>query len=64
VYSDQAAITAHFTGRAVQEFIIPQLLQFCTPTRLEVYGNPGAEVIAMVTVLGAQIFGPWEGFDR
>ena len=62
-YVDQAAITAHFNGPAVQQFV-PQLLHFCSPTRMDVYGNPGAEVIAMVTVFGARIYSPWEGFDR
>jgi len=62
-YADQAAITAHFQGAAVQQFV-PQLLQFCTSTRLEFYGDPGPVVTSMASGLGAQVFSAWEGFDR
>jgi quinol monooxygenase YgiN len=62
-YTGQAAITEHFQGRTVQHFV-PQLVQFCTPKRMEFYGDPGAEVTAMATAFGAQFFGAWEGFDR
>lgn len=62
-YTDQAAITAHFEGPAVQQFV-PQLIQFCSPTRMDIYGDPGLQVLAMVAVFGAQIYSAWEGFDR
>lgn len=62
-YSDQAAITEHFKGRAVQN-LVPQLIQFCTPKRMEFYGDPGAEVTTMASAFGAQFFGTFEGFDR
>jgi quinol monooxygenase YgiN len=62
-YTDQAAITAHFNGPAVQQFV-PQLMQVASPVRMEIYGDPGLEVTAMVAAFGAEIFTAWEGFDR
>jgi quinol monooxygenase YgiN len=62
-YMDMAAITAHFAGPAVQE-LVPQMTQVASPTRMEVYGDPGPQVTAMVSAFGAQIFFAWEGFDR
>jgi quinol monooxygenase YgiN len=62
-YSDQAAVTAHFKGRAVQ-WLVPQLIQVCSPKRMEFYGDPGSEVAAMATAFGAELFIPWEGFER
>jgi quinol monooxygenase YgiN len=62
-YADQAAITAHFAGPAVQQFV-PQMMQVSSPVRMEIYGDPGAKVTAMVTAFGAEIFTSWQGFDR
>ncbi len=63
-YTDVAAITAHFAGPAVQQFV-PQLTQVATPTRMEIYGDPGPQVTAMASsAFGAQVFTTWEGFDR
>jgi quinol monooxygenase YgiN len=62
-YTDAAAITAHFNGPAVQQFV-PQMLQVASPVRMEIYGDPGPEVTAMVGAFGAEIFSAWEGFDR
>ena len=62
-YVDQTAITAHFKGPAVQN-LVPQLVQFSTPKRMEFYGDPGAEVTAMANAFGAQFFGAWTGFDH
>jgi hypothetical protein len=62
-YADQTAVTKHFKGCAVQN-LVPQLVQFCTPKRMEFYGEPGAEVTAMAKHFGAEIFTAWEGFDR
>jgi len=31
---------------------------------MEFYGDPASEVAAMATALGAELFIPWEGFDR
>jgi len=62
-YTDAAAITAHFNGPAVQQFV-PQMIQVATPTRMEIYGDPGPEVRAMAANFGAEIFTAWEGFDR
>lgn len=62
-YTDAAAIQAHFTGPAVQEFV-PKLLQVASVSRMEVYGDPGPQVTAMVAGFGAEIFSSWHGFDR
>jgi quinol monooxygenase YgiN len=62
-YSDTAAITAHFAGPAVQQFV-PQMMQVATPTRMEIYGDPGPQVAAMAAAFGAEVFTAWEGFDR
>ena len=39
-YNDAAAITAHFNGPAVQQFV-PQLMRVASPVRMEIYGDPG-----------------------
>jgi len=62
-YTDAAAVTAHFNGPAVQKYV-PQLLQFATPTRMEIYGDPGPQVTEMAKAFGAEIFTAWQGFDR
>jgi len=62
-YTDAAAITAHFHGPSVQQFV-PQMMQVASAVRMEIYGDPGPEVTAMVGAFGAEIFGAWEGFDR
>jgi quinol monooxygenase YgiN len=62
-YTDADAITAHFNGPAVQKYV-PQLLQVVTPTRMEIYGDPGPQVAAMAAAFGAEIFTAWLGFDR
>jgi quinol monooxygenase YgiN len=62
-YTDAAAIAAHFAGPAVQQ-LVPQMMQVATATRMEIYGDPGPQVTAMVSAFGAQIFTAWEGFDR
>lgn len=45
-YADAAAITAHFHDTAVQQFV-PQMLRFASPTRMEIYGDPGPQVATM-----------------
>ena len=62
-YTDQAAITAHFNGPAVQVFV-PKLMQVASPVRMEIYGDPGPQVTAMVAAFGAEVFTAWLGFDR
>ena len=62
-YADADAITAHFNGRAVLE-LVPKLVQFGSPTRMEVYGNPGAQVAVVAAAYGAEVFLAWHGFDR
>jgi len=62
-YVDAAAITAHFNGPAVQQFV-PQMVQVASPTRMEIYGDPGPTVSAMAAAFGAEVFTGWEGFDR
>jgi len=62
-YTDIAAITAHFAGPAVQQFV-PQMLQVASATRMEIYGDPGPQVASMASAFGAEVFAAWEGFDR
>ena len=62
-YTDADAITAHFNGPAVQNYVA-QLLQVATLTRMEIYGDPGSQVAAMAAASGAEIFTSWLGFDR
>ena len=62
-YTDVAAITAHFQGPAVQQFV-PQLLKVAGPTIMEFYGDPGPEVTAMAAAFNAPIFAAFQGFDR
>ena len=62
-YADIAAITAHFDGPAVTQFV-PQLVQVATPVRMEVYGYPGPRVTALAAAFGAEVFTAWQGFDR
>jgi len=62
-YTDAGAITAHFMGPAVQQFV-PQLMQVASPARIEFYDDPGPQVAAIAGTLGAEVFTPWEGFDR
>ncbi len=62
-YTDADAIQAHFVGPAVQEFV-PKLVQVASVSRMEVYGDPGPQVTAMVAGFGAEIFSAWLGFDR
>ena len=62
-YTDAAAITTHFRGEAVQQ-LVPQMLKFARPVRMEIYGDPGPEVSAMASAFKAEIFSSWCGFDR
>jgi quinol monooxygenase YgiN len=62
-YTDVAAITAHFHGPAVQEFV-PQLLKVASPMLMEFYGDPGPVVTAMAAAFNAAIFVGFDGFDR
>ena len=62
-YTDADAITSHFNGRAVLE-LVPKLVQFGSPTRMEIYGNPGAQVAMVAAAYGAEVFLAWHGFDR
>jgi quinol monooxygenase YgiN len=62
-YSDIAAITAHFKGAAVQQFV-PQLLKVANLTVMDFYGDPGPEVTAMAAPFHATVFKAFHGFDR
>jgi quinol monooxygenase YgiN len=63
VYTDVAAITAHFKGPAVQQFV-PQLFKVSNLVLIEMYGDPGPEVTAMAAALNPAVFTAWHGFDR
>ena len=62
-YSDAAAISAHFHGPAVQQFV-PQLLKVANLAPMEFYGDPGPEVTAMAKSFNPAIFAEFDGFDR
>ena len=62
-YTGVDAITAHFNGPAVLQ-LVPRMLQVATPTRMEIYGDPGPKVTTMAAAFGAQIFISYCGFDR
>ncbi len=62
-YSDVSAITTHFKGPAVQQFV-PKMLKVVTLALLEIYGDPGPEVTAMAAALKPALFTIWHGFDR
>ncbi len=62
-YSDVSAITAHFKGPAVQQFV-PQLLRVASLNLLEIYGDPGSEVTAMAAQFKPLTFRSWHGFER
>ena len=62
-YADAAAVTAHFAGPAVQQFV-PQMIQVASVARMEIYGDPGQQVAFMAGAFGAEVFTAWEGFDR
>jgi quinol monooxygenase YgiN len=62
-YTDAAAIAAHFDGPAVTR-LVPELIQFCSPVRMEIYGDPGAKVATLASAFGAEVFTAWQGFDR
>jgi len=62
-YTDVPAITAHFEGPAVQQFV-PQMLKVANLIRLEMYGDPGPKVKAMAAKLNPALFANWHGFDR
>ena len=59
-YTDAGAIETHFNGPAVREFV-PKLLQVASVNRMEVYGDPGPQVTAMVAGFDAEIFSSWQG---
>jgi quinol monooxygenase YgiN len=62
-YTNAAAITAHFNGPAVQQWV-PKMLEVSSPRRMEIYGDPGSQVAALASGFGATIFASWQGFDR
>ncbi|HXZ78825.1 MAG TPA: antibiotic biosynthesis monooxygenase [Terriglobales bacterium] len=62
-YKDVPAITAHFKGTAVQQFV-PQLLKVASPSVVEFYGDPGPELTAMAAQLKPAVFRTWQGIDR
>lgn len=62
-YADIAAISEHFRGPAVQQFV-PELLKIASVTVMEFYGDPGPEVTAMSAPLKPVFFPAFHGFDR
>ncbi len=62
-YADAAAVLAHFHGPVVQQ-LVPKMLEVAKLDSFEVYGDPGAEMRAMLAGFGAEIFTPWQGMNR
>jgi quinol monooxygenase YgiN len=62
-FVDADAVQTHFNGPVVQE-LLPQLMPLCKVDRLEVYGDPGAEITKIEASMGAQFYSYWMGVDR
>ena len=62
-YVNAEATLAHCTGPVVRE-LVPKLLELSSVTAFEVYGDPGAEVAAMLAGFGAAIFSHGQGLGR
>jgi quinol monooxygenase YgiN len=62
-YRDADAVLAHITGSAVQVGV-PRMLEVCSISRFEVYGDPGPKAAQMLANVGAEIFDIWEGINR
>ena len=60
VYADAAAVQAHLSGAAVQQWV-PKLLGVSSLSRFEVYGAPEAGAAAALEGFGAEIFQYWKG---
>jgi len=59
-YVDANAVSAHLTGPVVTD-LVPKLLQTCSLTGFEVYGDPGAKASEILAGLGANVFRLWRG---
>ena len=57
-YVDAAAVLEHFSGPVVQQ-LVPKIMQVASVTRFEVYGDPGAKMVAGLGAFGAEIFSNW-----
>lgn len=62
-YINGDAVAAHFNGPAFLE-CVPELIQFGSPTRMEIYGEPGPMMTVIANAYGAEIFTSWQGFER
>ena len=62
-YRDADAVVAHLSGPVVQG-LVPKLLETCSLTGFEVYGDPGPGGSSMLAGLGAQIFASWHAIER
>ena len=62
-YASADALLAHFNGPVVQQ-LVSKLRQYVTVDRFEVYGDPGAQMSAMLANVGAQVFSHWGGLNR
>jgi quinol monooxygenase YgiN len=59
-YVDASAVLAHLTGPVVTD-LVPQLLQTCSLTGFEVYGEPGPKASEILARLGAKVYRVWRG---
>lgn len=62
-YRDADAVLAHMIGSVVQAGV-PKILEVCSISRFEVYGDPGPKAAQMLANVGAEIFDIWEGINR
>jgi quinol monooxygenase YgiN len=62
-YANSAAVLAHFTGPVVTQ-LVPKLAAVCSVDGLEVYGDPGKEVMGLAAGFGAEIFHYRMGINR
>jgi quinol monooxygenase YgiN len=62
-YANADAALAHCTGPVVANFI-PKLLELASVASFEVYGDPGAQVSAMLAGFGAAFFEYRQGLGR
>jgi quinol monooxygenase YgiN len=62
-YANAEAALAHCTGPVVRD-LVPKLLESCSVSSFEVYGDPGAQVTAMLAGFGAAVFAFRQGLGR
>jgi quinol monooxygenase YgiN len=62
-YANAEAALAHCTG-PVPRNLVPKLLESCSVSRFEVFGDPGPQALAMLAGFGAVMFEFRQGLGR